>query len=1004
MKNNYKKQLSRFFQILLLFAISQDSFAQISGKVTDADTGEELIGVNIQIVGQDAVGTVSDYDGTFTINANPSDSLTFSYIGYATQKILVGGNTNLNIALAVEGEMMEEIVVVGYGAVRKEDLTGTVSKIEEDQFNQGTISSPENLLTGKVAGLQISNNGEPGGGNRIRLRGGTSLGGDGSKNSPLIVVDGVPLDLDTDNLKNARNPLNFINASDVESMTVLKDASAAAIYGTRAANGVIIITTKSGQAGKLKVSYSGNANIALMSGQSSFLSPNNFRNAILAKEPGDFEFLGESNTDWVDEVTDMAWGTEHNLSFSGGSKKTTYRISGAFQNTDGVLLTSNNRNINVGVNLSTKILNDNLKINIKSKTGFTDDQFAPNVLGTAQTFDPTRPVRAEGFEDLGGFWQWDVNTQPLAPNNPVATLLQTDENGATIRSLNNITLEYSLPFVSGLSITSNVAYDHITGEKQNFKDPMLRENRVRGGFLFNEEIRNYTATIETYGTYKTQLDRIKTNLTLTAGHSWQEMDRENRWEEGNGLEQIGGEWNYTTDIRQDSFLVTSRLISFFGRAILSHNDRYLLTASVRRDGSSRFGPENRWGVFPALAFGWRILEEPFADGLKSTFTNLKLRLGWGVAGNQEINDYLFSTFYFVGTDDASYQFGDEFVNTIRGTGVDPSIRWEETSSFNAGLDFGFLNNRLSGTLDFYRKYTSGLLLEIPVPAFTNLSDQVLTNVAELENRGVELELTGVVMDRKNFDWTLGFNAAYNRNEIKKLDNSLNQGTIILTGGISGDVGQTIQVLQVGNSIETFYTYEHIREGDQPLNDTQDHNGDGFIDNLDIYVDQNMDGEINENDLIATDKKAAPDVMLGLTSNVRFKNFDLAATFRANLGNYVYNNVASSTGFFDRLRGDFAENNNIHESAFRNDFFERQLKSDVYIENASFFRLDNITLGYNFDVKKGFQSLRLYTTVQNVFILTPYSGLDPELPQFNGGIDNNIYPISRRFILGVNANF
>lgn len=985
-------------QILMFFSFNV--MGQVTGTVTDAETGEPLIGANITFTNQETIGTVSDFDGTYAINAQKGDSLSISYTGYATQNILVGDDTVIDITL-YSGEFMDEVVVIGYGAVRKEDLTGTVTKVDESQFNRGAITSPESLLTGKVAGLQISSNGEPGGANRIRLRGGTSLGG-GGKNDPLIVIDGVPLDIDVGNLQGNRNPLNFVNPSDVASMTVLKDASAAAIYGTRAANGVIIITTKTGQAGKLKVNYSGNANVATLSGSVPVLSPNNFRNAISAKEPGFFDSLGEVNTDWVDEVTDMAWGTEHNISLSGGTKKSRYRISGAYQKTDGVLRTSSNQNTSIAANLSTKLFNDKLSVNFKTKNGFTQDQFAPNVMGAALGFDPTRPVRAEGFEEFGGFWQW--SSGGLAPTNPVSIIEQTDNNGSSFRSLNNLTLEYELPFVKGLSITSNTAYDYIKGEKQDLNTPFLRGGSFPiGGTLFLEDIRNYTATIETFGTYKTRLEGMQTDLTVTAGHSWQEFDRENYWEQGNTLELVGDEYVYTNDILADSSLRTSRVASFFARTILSTQDKYLLTLSVRTDGSSRFGPSNRWGLFSAAAFGWRILEEPFAAGLKNTFTNLKLRVGWGITGNQEIGDYLFNTFYDLGAPDVTYQFGDEYVQTLRGTGVDPDIKWETTSSFNIGLDFGFFDNRLSGALEFYQKNTSDLLLRIPVAAFTNLSDRILTNVAELENRGVELELTGIVLDRDEWDVSLGFNAAYNANEITRLDNSIDQGTIIPQGGISGDVGQTIQVLRVGNSIETFYTYRHKIVNGQPLNDTEDHNGDGLIDALDMYEDINGDGLINENDLV-TGEAAAPDLTFGLTTNIRYKKFDLAATFRANIGNYVYDNVASSTGFFDRLRGDFAENNNVHESAFENDFFNRQLLSDIYIKNASFLKLDNITLGYNFDANKVFNSLRVFTTIQNVFVLTQYDGIDPELPQFSGGIDNNVYPISRRFILGVNANF
>lgn len=983
------KLLLTFFT---LFFINEQLFAQITGQVIDAESNEELIGVNIIILGSE-VGTVTDINGRYSIDASVGQSLVFSYIGYQTQTVQITSN-ELNVLLAEDGEILDEVVVIGYGSVGKKDLTGVVTKVDEKTFNKGVNSSPETLLNGKVAGLQISNNGEPGGDNRIRLRGGTSLD---ASSSPLIVIDGVPID--NRELASSRNPMNFVNAADVESISVLKDASAAAIYGSRGANGVIIIKTKSGQTGKLKVNYSNNFGLSRLGGSVNILSTNNFRNAILAKAPQEFEFLGDASTIWLDEVTQNAFSTEHNLSLSGGTKRTNYYLSGGFQNNDGIIKTSNNRNTSLNASIGTKLFEDALSINISTKTGFNRDRFSPDVVGAALIFDPTRPILDEESE-YGGYFQWE---DPLAVNNPVSTLELTDHKGKQIRTLNSISAEYALPFLRGLSVKTNFSHDYVKGEKRNLRDPLLKDNDNfnRGGFLFNEDLRNYSVLFETFASYKKEFEKINSNMTFTAGYSWQDFDRENRWEEGNGLEQIDGEWNYTTDIRQDSFLVHNRLISFFGRTNMTFKDKYLLTLSLRRDGSSRFGESNRWGLFPAVAMGWRIIEEPFAENWNAV-SNLKLRLSWGVTGNEDIEDYLFTTFYSLSSNDSRYQFGDDFINTLRGTGVDPSIKWEETRSTNLGLDFGFFNNRLSGTVDVYQKYTSDLLFTIAAGAFTNLSDRILTNIGELENRGVELELNGVVIDNKNWDWNLGFNVALNRNEIKKLDNSDDPNFPgYEAGGISGDVGQTIQVLKVGESIESFRTYRHIMNGNQPLTDNVDHNGDGLIDLLDIYEDINQDGLINENDLVVG-KSAAPDAIFGLTSSTRFKGFELAATFRANVGNYVYNNVAASMGFYEQLTDRVT--NNIHETAFTNDFNKRQLKSDVYIENASFLRLDNITLSYSFKANKVFDNLRLFTTVQNVFVLTGYSGLDPELPQFNGGIDNNIYPVSRRFLFGLNARF
>lgn len=985
-----------YLKILLLGIIQciflQLAFAQITGIVKDASTNEPLIGVNIS--SQGSTGTITDFDGSFTYDISKKGTLVFSYIGYQSQEVIVEQGSFLEILMKRDAEILEEVVVVGYGAVKKEDLTGVVSKIDKDDFVQASVSSPEALLNGRVAGLQINSNGEPGGGARIRLRGGTSLG---ASNSPLIVLDGVPLD--SRGFSSARNPLNFINANDVESMTVLKDASASAIYGSRGANGVIIITTKSGQSGKPSITYSGNVNTSIFNGNTNNLSPNNFRAAISAKAPQEIEFLGDVNTRWVDEILQNAQSTEHNLSISGGTDRLKYNFSGGYLNQNGVLRTSNHEKISASVSLSTSLFNEKLDVIYKGRIGLTNDVFAPNVMGSALGFDPTRPVM-DGNEQFGGFYQW---RDPLAASNPVASLLLNNNTGETTRHLNNLSLSYKLP-IEGLSVTSNTSYDRTTGTKLEINDPKDKGNFDRGGRRFDEELENYSLLQETYANFKHNFSEF-TTLDFTLGHSWQEFDQQNRWVLGNSLElDQNNEYQFTSDIQPDSFLVKNRLISFFTRANLSIDGKYLVTASLRRDGSSRFGNENRWGLFPAAAFAWRVLEEDFAKGLGRAFSDLKLRLSWGVTGNEDIPDFLFRTFYDLSADDSRYQFGDQFVNTLRGTGVDPGIKWEQTTSLNLGMDFGFFNNRLSGSVDFYRKFTDDLIFTIAAPAFTNLSDRILTNVGEMENQGVELALNGVIIDKKDFDVSLGFNLTMNQNEIKKLDNSniedIQDFIGYETGGISGDIGQTIQILRVGESIETFLTYRHkIGTDGKPLVDTEDHNSDGSINLFDIYEDMDGDGLINENDLVAGES-AAPDLILGLNPSVRWKGFDLNATMRAHLGNYVYNNVASSTGYFQRLTDRVT--NNVHETAFLLNFQNRQLRSDYYIEDASFFKLDNVSLGYTFPSLGPLQNVRINITGNNLWVLTNYTGLDPELPQFTGGIDNNLFPISTNFLLGISA--
>lgn len=1000
--------------LFFVFTFIATGLAQVSGVVIDQTDSQPLIGVNITVAGNSNLGAISDYNGAFTVNANVGDTLLLTYIGYDLTKVYVANLEPLSISLGQSSQFLQEVVVIGYGAVNKKDLTGVVTKIGEKDFLQGSISSPEKLLTGKVAGLQISNNGEPGGGTRLRIRGGTSLD---ASSDPLIVIDGVPMD--SRSFASSRNSLNFINAADVASMTVLKDAAAAAIYGSRGANGVIIVTTKSGSKGKLKVNYNANANVSVFSGKTSNFDAANFRNAISAKAPQEFEFLGEANTDWADEVTQLATSQEHTVSLSGGTNWLDYHVSGGYLKSNGVLLTSAHEKKSASANLSTKLFNDNLKLSLKSRIGITNDRFAPGVFGAALAFDPTRPV-LDPDSPYGGYYQWD---DVLATANPVATLMQNNNTGKTTRSLNNLTTTLNIPFVEGLSITSNVSYDYTTGEKRELADALDKGqlDNSRGGKLFEEELSNYSALIETYGTYKTGLESINSDLSFTLGHSWQEFDQKNDFVTGNQLEiDENGNTIATVDIIPDSFRVKNRLISFFGRTNLTIDDKYLLSASLRSDGSTRFGNTNKWGLFPSVAVAWRVLEEDFTSSLSNVFSDLKFRVSWGITGNENINDYLYSTFYSFGSANASYQFGDSYVQTLRAAGVDPSIKWEETSSLNLGVDYGFLNNRLNGSLDVYQKNTRDLLFTVAAPAFTNLSDRILTNIGEMVNRGVELSLNAVIIDQPNLDWSVGGNIAYNKNEITKLDNSNLEGLIadLLAedpnayipdlfggyedGGISGDVGQTIQFLREGVSTQTFMTYIHKKdEAGVILNDFTDHNGDGFVSDLDIYEDLNGDGLINENDL-KLGKNAAPKIMLGFNSNVRYKKWDASIATRAQFGNYVYNNVASSTGFYERLTD--RKVNNIDESAFANDFKTRQLKSDVYIENASFLKVDNLTIGYNIGKVGVLQSLRIYATASNLLTITGYSGLDPELPQFNSGIDNNLYPIARNFLIGVNANF
>lgn len=994
LKNNIPSIFRTVASCLFLVLASIQLHAQVTGVISDETTGEVLIGVNVVIKGDAINGVVSNIDGQYSINANTGDELVFSYLGFEDYSVVVGSaNEVINVNLVESTELLKEVVVVGYGSVQKKDLTGVVAKVDERDFNRGVVSSPEKLLSGKVAGLQITSNGQPGGGSRILLRGASSLT---AGTSPLIVIDGVPLQVNGAGY----NPLNFVNPADVADITVLKDASAAAIYGSRGANGVIIITTKSGQKGKLKVNYTGNTSVSVFQNPNIALSPTNFVNVINNKEPAQLARLGDANTDWVDEVTRNAQNTEHNLTLSGGTGKVNYRFTGGYLNNNGVILFANHNKLTAGTNLDFNLLDSDLQINIRSKYADINENYAPNVLGTAIFFDPSHAV-LDPDSEFAGYYQ---HNGELAAKNPVSTLNLVENTGDINRFLNSASIRYNLPFVEGLSLNTQLSYDKSVGDGRNFSNPLLREAYVNGGYLKYYQVTEESSSLEAFASYDKTFEGIDSKLNFVAGYSWQEKTSRTEEESGNMLVEEGNDWIYTDTLSiPDPTRALNRLISFYGRMNFNVKEKYLFTASLRRDGSTRFGTANRWGLFPSAAVAWRVLEEPFMSGLSNTFSNLKVRASYGSVGNEQFGDYLYFVYYSYGADDATYQFGQEYVNTLRGVGVDPDIKWEETQSLNLGIDYGFFNNRLSGSLDVYRKFTKDMLFRAATSAFTNLSDQVITNIGEMENKGVELLVNAVVADKEDFDWNLSFNASYNKNTIIKLDNAdISEGIIYTTGGISGDVGQTIQVLRVGNPINSFYTYNHIYDANGlPLPDGVDHNGDGLVNLLDTYEDLNADGKINEDDLNIK-QSPEPNVSLGLTSNIAWRNWSLAATIRANFGNWIYNNVSSSTGFYDRLY-DFGLNN-IHQSVLTTNFNNRQLKSDFYIENGNYMRLDNITLSYMFKPNKVFESLSVYTTATNILTITNYSGMDPEIALNANGIDNNLYPLAFTIVAGVNANF
>ncbi|WP_020526953.1 SusC/RagA family TonB-linked outer membrane protein [Flexithrix dorotheae] len=987
---------------------------EVSGKVTSAEDGEPLPGVNILVKGT-MNGTVTDFDGNFKVNVEAEeDILVFSYIGFISKEVPVANQSNMDVALELDVTSLSEVVVVGYGQQEKKDVTGVIEEVNSESFNNGAIVNPDQLIAGKVAGVQIiSNSGEPGGQTSIRIRGGTSLS---ASNEPLYVIDGVPVDNSPHNpggFQSGRNPLNFINPNDIESFTVLKDASAAAIYGSRAANGVIIITTKKGnRGGKGSISYDGWMSVANPIKMVDVLSADEFRSVLTERAPDRVDILGNSNTDWQDQIYQNGFGQNHAVSFSGGGENTGFRASIGHLDQDGIVKTSNTKRTSLGINYNQRLFDDKLKIDANVKVSDTKDRFAPNgIIGGAVRMDPTQSIY-DANSEWGGYFEYEND---LGNKNPVAELNLTEDYGKTFRSLGNVQFDYELPYIDGLNAKLNLGYDITSGERKRFLPSNLRSQYTDNGEIRRANFRKESTLLDFFLDYNKRLDGINSNLSATAGYSYQDFSNEfpefRAWDLSSNL--LG--FNSAAPASNNSSAINileNRLISFWGRVNYGYKDKYLLTLTLRRDGSSRFGETNKWGTFPSAAFAWRIFDENFMEGIASGsfLSDLKFRVGWGVTGNQEIGDYKFLPTYTYGDNLAQYQFGDQFYTTVRPNGYDPNLKWEETESLNIGLDYELIDGKLYGSIEYYQKNTSDLLSNITVPAGSNLTNIILTNIGSLENKGVEFTINSVVISKPDVTWNLGFNISTNKNKITKLTNFEDPDFKgYPTGGISGGVGNNIQINRVGEPINSFYVFKHKRDANgNPLLDGVDHNEDGEINLADIYEDTNGDEQVNDLDKV-TYKNPAADVSYGLTSQLNVKNFDFSFTLRGNVGNYVYNNVASNGAYYNRIITEITPSNLV-SSINETNFTSPQYFSDVYIENASFLRMDNMTLGYSFNQLQNMK-LRLYGTIQNLFVITDYTGLDPEIGNISGntgtprfGIDDNAYPRARTFMLGLSLGF
>ncbi len=978
-----------FLVALLTFSMGYSQQKTITGKVTDAESGEPLPGVTIVVKGT-TNGTITNFDGNFNLNAEAGQTLTFSFIGYTAQEMLVGSSNVIDLEMVQSMENLDEVVVIGYGQVKKQDATGSVAAVSSDDFNMGAITSPQELVVGKIAGVQITNGGgAPGAGSTIRIRGGSSLS---ASNDPLFVIDGVPVD--NDGISGMRNPLNTIHPSDIETFTVLKDASATAIYGSRASNGVILITTKKGRKGTpLKISYNGYSSVSTPSGSIDVLNADQFRKLVIEEKGADSNaaaLLGSANTDWQDEIFETAISWDHNVSATGNIKDVPFRASIGYSDQQGILKTSGLNRLTGSFGINPSLFEDHLSINLNLKGMLIDNSFANGgAIGSAVSFDPTKPVYDQG-NAYGGFYTWtqpngDPNT--LAPNNPMAQLMMHKDESTVQRSLGNVQFDYKLHFLPELKATLNLGYDYSKSEgtvvDQN-NAPWTFSNG--GGYKSEYSQDKKNELLDFYLTYAKDIESIDSRIDVMGGYSWQHFWRDNYSyaTNGSGSEILSPKnWDPTE----------SYLVSYFGRLNYTIKDRYLLTLTVRQDGTSRFSPDTRWSTFPSAAFAWRIIEESFLKDSK-TVSDLKLRLGYGITGQQNIitgdlSDYPYLPLYTNSFDNARYQFGNEFYTTIRPEGYDANIKWEETTTYNIGLDYGFIDDRITGTIDVYYRKTDDLINFIPVPAGTNLTNMLLTNVGDLENRGVEFSIEGHIISKTDLSWKVGFNATYNENKITKLTATDDPNYLgVFTGGISGAVGNTIQIHSVGMPASSFFVYEQVYDDKQkPIEG--------------LYVDRNGDGEITGDDRYHY-KKAAPDVFMGFNSMVNYKAWDFSFAGRINLGNYVYNNVWSSGATLNNLYWSTGYMNNVPSNALDTRFQNPEFFSDYYVKDASFLRLDNISVGRTFkNLYNDRMDIRLYGSVQNVFVVSQYQGLDPEV---GNGIDNNLYPRPRVFMLGVSIDY
>ena len=980
----------------------------ILGASVFAQGGYEVKGVVVDAIGPvigatiieqgTTNGTSTGLDGDYVLTVSSADAVVeISCIGYASQTF-VASQVPATVTLGEDNQFLDEVVVIGYGTVKKGDMTGSVATVKADEINKGMISSPADLLKGKSAGVVVTpGSGQPGAGSTIRIRGGSSLS---ATNDPLIIVDGLPVS--NDGISGMGDVLSSINPNDIESFSVLKDASATAIYGSRASNGGILITTKKGTKVQSKVpqiNFDFQSSVSQVSDYVDVMDAATFK-AFVQKQidagviaSDAMNAMGNADTNWQKEIYQLAHSYEGNLSLAGrvniGTGVLPYRVSGGFLAQDGVLKTDHMNRGTVAVNVSPTLFDNHLTVNLNGKGVFSANNWAnQSAIGAANRMNPTLPVYDE--KGINGYYTWyapngSVNT--MATMNPVALLYEKTDKSHANRFIGNAQFDYKFHGFEDLRFNLNLGIDYATsggftespiGSEQSFHST----DQSGSGYHSDYSYKRIDKTLEAYLAYSKDIS--KHHVDAMAGYSWQHFYNEST--------------SYSYKLTDQSALSDKLnpkselfLVSFFGRANYSYDNRYMVTATLRRDGTSRF-QNNKWGLFPSVALGWNIANESFLKD-NAVLTTLKLRASWGQTGQQGVGGYYDSQAkYYTNLLGSYYMFGGQVVNPLTALGYNADLKWETTTTWNVGFDFGFLEDRITMGLDAYLRKTTDLLNFIPVPALGNLTNYLNTNIGSLENKGIEFEFNAMVVDRKDWTWSLGGNIAYNNTEITKLTASANDKTGVETGGISGGVGNNIQMHQVGFPPSAFYVYQQVYDADgRPIEGE--------------YVDRDGNGTITADDRYFYHKPAA-DITLGLNTTFTYKNWTLAASGHGSIGNWVYNNVASDGEMLADLWTNNFNSNRLNSAAWSN-FKQACYLSDYYVRDASFFKIDNITLGYTFP--QLFKSAKLdramglnvFATVQNVATFTKYDGLDPEV---FSGIDNNLYPRPRTYVVGVKFNF